>query len=93
MVATEITVALMGQVADKVPATGVKQLDKYEAVVLAVAHDEYKIFIPELLFGELRAGENFGDEQRETGGMNGLGSKLTNIFSKEITIATIITET
>jgi mono/diheme cytochrome c family protein len=31
--AEEITVALLGQVADKVPATGVKQLDKHEAVV------------------------------------------------------------
>lgn len=31
--ASDITVALIGQVADKVPATGVKQLDKDEAVV------------------------------------------------------------
>ena len=31
--ADDITVALIGQVSDKVPATGVKQLDKHEAVV------------------------------------------------------------
>lgn len=51
-------------------------------------HDEYGIYIPELLFGELRSGSNFNDDERTTAGMNGLGSVLTNIFSKEFTVVT-----
>lgn len=42
--------------------------------------DEY---IPEIIFGNLMAGSNFDDkEDRYTTGRNGLGAKLTNIFSK-----------
>lgn len=37
---------------------------------------------PELAFGNLRAGDNFDDSQeRTTGGCNGVGAKLTNLFS------------
>ena len=46
--------------------------------------DEY---IPDLCFGNLRAGSNFNDDDTRTGvGTNGLGSVLTNIFSKEFTV-------
>ena len=51
-------------------------------------HDEYGIYVPELLFGELRSGSNFNDDNRVTAGMNGLGSVLTNIFSKEFKVET-----
>jgi len=45
-------------------------------------HTEHKMLIPEMIFGELLSGENFDDdEQRRTGGRNGFGAKLTNIFS------------
>ena len=41
-----------------------------------------KIYIPELIFGHLLTSQNYNDdEERIVGGMNGLGSKLTNIFS------------
>lgn len=40
-------------------------------------------YIPEIIFGNLMAGSNFDDkEDRYTTGRNGLGAKLTNIFSK-----------
>tara|TARA_B100000929_G_scaffold290599_1_gene284877 strand:+ start:34403 stop:36253 length:1851 start_codon:yes stop_codon:yes gene_type:complete len=51
-------------------------------------HPEYKQWIPEMIFGEMRTGSNFGDEERTTAGLNGLGSKLTSIFSKEFTVTT-----
>jgi DNA topoisomerase-2 len=45
-------------------------------------HPEHKIYIPSMIFGELLTGSNFDDNQeRTTGGRNGLGSKCTNIFS------------
>ena len=52
-------------------------------------HEEYKIYIPELIFGNLLTSSNYDDtEKRTTGGLNGLGAKLTAIFSKIFTIET-----
>ena len=52
-------------------------------------HDEYKIYVPELIFGNLLAGENYDDtEERTTGGRNGYGAKLTNIYSLEFMVET-----
>lgn len=46
-------------------------------------HKETGILIPELIFGHLRTSSNYDDTQdRNVIGTNGLGSKLTNIFSK-----------
>lgn len=46
-------------------------------------HEKEKLYVPELIFGNLLTGENFDDSQERTGaGRNGYGSKLTNIFSK-----------
>lgn len=45
-------------------------------------HPEYKIYVPELIFGNLRSGSNYDDSQeRMTAGVNGLGAKLCNVFS------------
>lgn len=45
-------------------------------------HPEHDMYIPCMIFGMLRSSSNYDDsEQREGGGRNGLGSKLTNIFS------------
>ena len=50
-------------------------------------HEEYKIYIPELIFGNMLTSSNYDDTQkRTTGGMNGMGAKLTNIFSTEFSI-------
>ena len=52
-------------------------------------HEEYKIYIPELIFTNLLTSSNFDDtKERTTGGLNGLGAKLTAIFSKKFMIET-----
>lgn len=51
-------------------------------------HPEYDTYIPSMIFGELRTGSNFSDEDRFSAGLNGLGAKLTSIFSKEFIVET-----
>ncbi len=52
-------------------------------------HPVHKEWIPEMIFSNLKAGSNFDDsEQRTVAGTNGVGSTLTNIFSKKFTIST-----
>jgi DNA topoisomerase-2 len=54
-----------------------------------IIHDKLGIWIPEMIFSNLRAGSNFNDaESRTVAGTNGVGSTLTNIFSKKFTIKT-----
>jgi DNA topoisomerase-2 len=56
-------------------------------------HDKEKnqdgspVWIPELIFGHLLTSSNYNDEeQRVTGGRNGYGAKLTNVFSSKFWI-------
>jgi len=52
-------------------------------------HPEHDEWIPELIFSNLKAGSNFDDsEERLVAGTNGVGSTLTNIFSKAFRIRT-----
>lgn len=51
-------------------------------------HPEYGCWIPEMIFGELRAGSNFDDDERVTAGLNGMGSVLTSICSSSFTVDT-----
>lgn len=52
-------------------------------------HEKEKVYVPELIFGHLLTGSNYDDtEERFGGGQNGLGSKLTNIFSKKFIVET-----
>ena len=52
-------------------------------------HKEHKMYVPELIFGNLMSGENFDEnDQRMVGGLNGLGTKLTNIFSTKFIVET-----
>ena len=52
-------------------------------------HKEYKIYIPELIFGNLLTSSNYNDDiKKVTGGRNGLGAKLTNIYSKKFIVET-----
>lgn len=54
-----------------------------------VKHPDYDQYIPEMIFGELRAGSNFNDEEDSVStGQNGEGATLTNIFSKKFTVDT-----
>jgi len=53
-------------------------------------HKEYKIYVPELIFGELLTSTNYDDTQKRiTGGRNGYGAKLTNIFSTFFSLETV----
>jgi DNA topoisomerase-2 len=48
------------------------------------------MYIPEMIFGHLRTGSNYDDTKlRAGGGRNGLGSKVSNIFSKSFTVETV----
>lgn len=54
-----------------------------------VKHAEYDEWVPEMIFSNLKAGSNFNDdEERLVAGTNGVGSTLTNIFSKRFRIRT-----
>lgn len=54
-----------------------------------VKHTEHNEWIPEMIFSNLKAGSNFDDtEERSWAGTNGVGSTLTNIYSKKFTIST-----
>jgi len=53
-------------------------------------HPKEKIYIPELIFGELLTSSNYDkDEIKHVGGKNGYGAKLANIFSVKFTITTV----
>lgn len=48
------------------------------------------IYIPELIFGHLLTSSNYDDNQQKvTGGRNGYGAKLCNIFSTEFSLETV----
>ena len=53
-------------------------------------HPQEKIYIPQMIFGELLTSGNYNkEEEKITGGKNGYGAKLTNIFSTYFKIETI----
>lgn len=55
-----------------------------------VKHKALGMYIPEMIFGHLLTSTNYDDSQkRVSGGRNGYGAKLTNIFSSEFTIETV----
>lgn len=52
-------------------------------------HSKERIYVPELIFGHLLTSSNYDDtQQKVTGGRNGFGAKLCNVFSTEFTIET-----
>ena len=52
-------------------------------------HKEHGMYVPEMIFGHLLTSSNYNDdEQKVTGGRNGFGAKLTNIFSTEFIVET-----
>ena len=58
-----------------------------------VLHPKEKVYVPELVFGHLLTSSNYDDTVKKvTGGRNGFGAKLTNIFSKKFTITTTDTK-
>jgi DNA topoisomerase II len=61
--------------------------------VPVVLHKEQNMYVPELIFGHLLSGSNYNDnDTRTTVGVNGMGIKLTNIFSKKFVVETVDSE-
>lgn len=53
-------------------------------------HPTHKMYIPDMIFNHFLTGENYDDtEKRTTGGRNGFGAKLTNVFSTFFKIETV----
>lgn len=50
-------------------------------------HPTHKMLVPSMIFGELLTSSNYNDdEERTTGGRNGYGSKLCNIFANRFIV-------
>ena len=50
-------------------------------------HPEHKVWIPQMIFGELLTSTNYNkDEKKLVGGKNGYGVKLVNIFAKHMNV-------
>jgi DNA topoisomerase-2 len=52
-------------------------------------HKEHDVYVPELVFGHLLTSDNYDDKEKKvTGGRNGYGAKLANIFSTKFVVQT-----
>lgn len=53
-------------------------------------HKEHEIYVPELIFGNLLTSANYDkNQEKTTGGKNGYGSKLCNVFSTMFKVETV----
>lgn len=55
-------------------------------------HPEHKVYIPELIFGNMLTSTNYTDDERLGVGTNGVGGKVTNIFSEWFELETVDAE-
>lgn len=54
-----------------------------------VMHKEEQMYIPAMIFSQLRTSSNYDDSDARTGiGLNGLGAKLSAIFTKQFVVKT-----
>lgn len=68
-------------------ATSITVCNNGQSIPLTTLEGEY---LPTVLFGMLRSGSNFDDTSgRQTGGKNGLGVKLCNIFSTAFAVTVV----
>lgn len=52
-------------------------------------HKEQQMYVPTMIFGHLLTSSNYNDDEKKvTGGRNGYGAKLCNIFSTSFTVET-----
>lgn len=52
-------------------------------------HKDENMYVPTMIFGHLLTSSNYNDEEdKVTGGRNGYGAKLCNIFSEKFTVET-----
>ncbi|XP_018567755.1 DNA topoisomerase 2 [Anoplophora glabripennis] len=58
-----------------------------------VMHKDENMYVPTMIFGHLLTSSNYNDEEEKvTGGRNGYGAKLCNIFSTKFTVETATKE-
>lgn len=58
-----------------------------------VMHKDEKMYVPTMIFGHLLTSSNYNDEEEKvTGGRNGYGAKLCNIFSTKFVVETATRE-
>lgn len=64
------------------PETGLIGVYNDGKGIPCVKFEKTEQYVPEVIFSVLRSSSKFGEEERLTGGMNGFGIKLVNIWSK-----------
>lgn len=53
-------------------------------------HKDENMYVPSMIFGHLLTSSNYDDSQKKvTGGRNGYGAKLCNIYSTKFTVETV----
>lgn len=57
-----------------------------DGFTIPIEKNSSDIWIPEMIFTHFRSGSNFKRKNRTTGGKNGIGAKLTSVFSSEFII-------
>jgi len=73
--------------------TGTISVENDGKPIPIVMHQKENCHVPELIFGHFLAGANFDDNIKKlVGGRNGLGAKLTNVFSKSFVIDVVDAE-
>ncbi|KAA6382429.1 MAG: putative DNA topoisomerase 2, partial [Streblomastix strix] len=69
---------------------GVISVENDGAGIPVEVNKKHNLYNQEMIFGHLLTGSNFDDnEKRVTGGRNGYGAKLANIFSQEFTVESV----
>lgn len=59
------------------------------AGIPVVMHKDENMFVPTMIFGHLLTSSNYNDDEKKvTGGRNGYGAKLCNIFSTKFAVET-----
>ena len=53
---------------------------------IPIEKNENNIWIPEMIFTHFRSGSNFKKRNKTTGGKNGIGAKLTSVYSSQFEI-------
>jgi DNA topoisomerase II len=81
-----VTDATVDAIKIKVDATSISVTNTGTGIPVEM-HPEYNVYVPELIFGNLLTSSNYDDsEARITGGRNGYGAKLANIFSSKFVV-------
>jgi DNA topoisomerase-2 len=72
------------------PKSGIVSVENDGRGIDVLMHPEHNIYTVELIFGKLLTSTNYTEgEERVTGGKNGYGAKLANIFSNWFEVETV----